>query len=473
MEALLEQANALVAAHVVNGEPPRPDFTIPEEFQSTDPRIMMERKEGIKGRGWFAQQFIPAGTVLMVDKPLAMVMDWQDATGEDDDFDETAIEQDDDDDQVIGGSIMNDLLLLELLNGIQADSSLWTTKLSNLYPRDNETAATLPAWVCRDDALFVAIESAIQELERMFSDSDAKDIAKRLPLVVRYNVLSVETCPELLVYPGPNGHSVLSGSGIYYLPSFFNHDCKPNASRWAVGDVMWFVANQDIPQGDEICISYLEHDVLCETAARRTAMLDMDFSEEVDVGSTNNFDDDDDDGPLFPVVDAQVQNELMTMNVMERLDAIQELMSQATGESLPEDEIAAIGEDAMQVGQPGWFQCDVQNLRIIKAITLEGMAQSKEALAIWQECVAFAEEKLPPNDECSVVMHVQAALCAHHSGNAQAAKAHAIAAIERHNVVFGGGISRFRRRYERELKMAIRPKADVAADADALWPITS
>ena len=470
MEALLEEANALVAAHS-NGEPPRPDFVIPEEQSDADPLMeRMECKEGIKGRGWFAKQPIAAGTVLMVDKPLAMVMDWQDTRREAEDFEEQdAIEQEEEEEEQVGGSIINDLLLLELLNGIQADASLWTDKLSHLYPRDNETAATLPAWVCRDDALFVAIESAIQELETLFPNI-AKDIAKRLPLVVRYNVLSVETCPELLVYPGPNGHSSLSGSAIYFLPSYFNHDSKPNASRWAVGDIMWFVANQDIAQGDEICISYLEHDVLCETAARRTAMLDMDFSEEVDVDANV---DEDEDGPLFPVVDAEVQNELMTMNVIERLDAIQELMNQATGESLPADEIAAIGEEAMEVGQPGWFQCDVHNLRIIKAITLEGMAQSKEALAIWEDCVAFTEANLPPNDECSVVMHVQAALCAHHSGNAQAAKAHAAAALERHNIVFGGGVSRFRRRYERELKMALRPKGDVVADADALWPITS
>jgi len=466
MEALLDEADALVAANP-NGEPPRPDFAIPEEHSGIDPLERMECKEGIKGRGWFVKQPIAAGTVLMVDKPLAMVMDWQDTGGEND-FDDNAI---DDEEEQVGGSIINDLLLLELLNGIQADASLWTDKLSNLYPRDVETAATLSAWVCRDDALFVAIESAIQEIESIHADI-AKDIAKRLPLVVRYNALSVETCPELLVYPGPNGHSTLSGTGIYYLPSYFNHDSKPNVSRWAVGDVMWFVANQDIAKGDEICISYLEHDVLCEPASRRTAMLDMDFSEEVDL-NTNDHDDDHDDGPLFPVVDAEVQNELMTMNAIERLDAIQELMNQATGETLPADEIAAIGEDAMEVGQPGWFQCDVHNLRIIKAITLEGIAQSKEALEIWESCVAFTEANLPPNDECSVVMHVQAALCAHHSGNGEAAQAHAAAALQRHNVVFGGGISCFRRRYERELKLALRPKADVLADANALWPINS
>jgi len=459
MESLLNAADALVASASPDRTPPRPDFAIPEEYALKNALDLMECKEGTKGRGWFSKQPIAAGTVLMVDKPLAMVMDWQD-TGGDDDMDEEEEEE-------AGGSTVNDLLLLELLNGIQANPSLWTDTLSNLFPRENETAASLPVWICRDDTLFVTIESKIQELEPILPNC-AKDIAKRLPLVVRYNVLSIETCPELLIHPGPDGHSTLSGAGIYYLPSYFNHDSKPNASRWAVGDIMWFVANQDIAKGEEICISYLEHDVLCESPARRTAMLDMDFSEEQE--STVE---EDEDGPMFPVVDNEVQNELMTMDVMERMSAIQELMSQATGDLLPADELADAGEDDMDVGQPEWFQCDAHNLRIIKAITLEGMGQSKEALPIWEECVAFTEAKLPPNDESSIVMHVQAALCAQHAGNEVTARAHAAAALQTHNVVFGGGMTRFRRRYERELKMALRPSSDVVADVNALWPVLS
>lgn len=403
----------------------------------------------------------------MVDKPLAMVMDWQDENS--DEREDLGDDDEEDDEEEQGGSIVNDLLLLQLLNDIQENPSLWKEKLSNLYPRDDETASSLPVWICHDDALFVAIEAKIQELENVLP-RHAKDIAKRLPLVVRYNVLSIETCPELLIHPGPNGHAILSGAGIYYLPSFFNHDAHPNASRWAVGDVMWFVANQDIAQGDEICISYLEHDVLCESPARRTAMLDMDFSEEQESVAAI---DTEEDGPLFPVVDSEVQNELMTMDVVERLGAIEELMGQATGESLPADEIAEADEDTMEVGQPEWFQCDAHNLRIIKAITLEGMGQSSEALPIWEECVSFTERKLPPNDESSIVMHVQAALCAQHAGNIEEAKKHAAAALEGHNLIFGGGISRFRRRYERELKMALRPGANMVADADVLWPLSS
>ena len=457
MEELLDAADALMAANPET--PPRPDFSIPEALCT---ELLMDCKEGKKGRGWFARQPIAAGTVLMVDKPLAMVMDWQESI-QVADYDNFNEENADEYEEQEGGSMLNDLLLFELLKGIQQDPSLWTDKLSNLYPRDNETAASLPVWICQDDSLFCAIEAKIQELSNLFAD--AKDITKRLPLVVRYNVLSIETCPELLIHPGPAGHAVLSGAGLYFLPSYFNHDSRPNASRWAVGDLMWFVANQDIASGDEICISYLEHDVLCESPARRTLMLDMDFTEGEQI-------EEEDDGPQFPVVDNEVQNELMMINPLERLGAIKELMDQATGEAPPAEEIQE-GEDAMEVNQTRWFQCDAHNLRIIEAITLDSLGRSIEALKAWEECVVFTETLLPPNDESSVVMRVQAALCARRAGNATTANAHAVVAVQTHNVIFGGGISRFRRRYQRELMMNLRPGSDVMADADALWPIIS
>ena len=70
-------------------------------------------------------------------------------------------------------------------------------------------------------------------------------------------------------------------------------------------------------------------------------MLTLDFQEEEDskrinVNKDNN--DDDDGGPDSPVVDSDVQNELMAMDPFSRLEAIDELMQQAAGEALPEGE---------------------------------------------------------------------------------------------------------------------------------------
>ena len=148
-----------------------------------------------------------------------------------------------------------------------------------------------------------------------------------------------------------------------------------------------------------------------------------------------------DNGPLFPVIDNEVQNELMVMNLLERLSAIKELMDEATGAAEQIHE----GKDAMEVNQCGWFQCNTHNLWILKAITLHSSRQSIEALKVWEKCVVFTETMLPLNDENSVVvMQVQAAaLCAKHAGDMVAAKIHAIVAVQTHNIIFGGGISCF------------------------------
>lgn len=473
----MDAVDALVASQP--DEPPRPNLMLPTDYDPQQTHDLMEcREESKNGRGWFARTNIAAGTVLLVSKPIVMVMNWQaadDKHEEDMDFEEGNHSEEEEEEEQ--DSKANELLLLQLLRDIRDKPSLWTDVLSDLYPRDSDTASKLPKWVCQDDGVFLEVEKLLGELRQAPElREDVQDIAERLHLVIRYNVLSIETCPELLVHPGPGGHSSLDGSGLYHLPSFFNHDSQPNASRYAVGDVMWFVANQEIFAGDEICISYLEHDVLCESPDRRTSMLQMDFHEP---GTAHDGDHhEDDEGPDFPVVDDLVQNELMGMDPIGRLDAIQELLQQAMGKApTPEDEEGEeMIDDEQGEGGPPWFQCDVQNLGILRAITLDGLGRADEALGQWEECVKFAETMLPPLDESSVVMRVQAALCARCAGNRVTAKHHAAVAMQTHSILFGGGTARFRRRFFREVQLSLRPDSeDVQAGGfealDDLWPV--
>jgi hypothetical protein len=180
------------------------------------------------------------------------------------------------------------------------------------------------------------------------------------------------------------------------------------------------------------------------------------------------------EGPEFPVVDADVQNELMEMDPFERLSAIEELIQQAVGAKLPEDSHCGQAEDGMDATGTAWFQCDVHSLRILKAITLDALGKTAEALELWEESVTFTETMLPPADESSVVMRVQAALCALHIGNVDKAKEHGIVALQTHNLLFGGGVSRFRRRFARDLQLHFRPvKSDLESPANLLWPHSS
>jgi hypothetical protein len=464
MEGLLDQADALVLTAGDDG-PARPNFDIPEELlECTTLRDVLEIRENPnKGKGLFAMKPLPAGTILLVGKPLAWALDSEWDGGVPDEEIED-MEEDSEHPAEPEESHVNELLVLEILQAIKEDPSLWIDKVSHLYPRDPQDIEASPVWISKDDDIFAQFDQMIKDLEAVPElKGMSTEISKRIPLIIRYNVLSMETCPEMLSHPGPTGHVLLSGVGLYFLPSFFNHDSHPNASRYAVGDIMWFVANQDIPAGNEVCISYLEHDILCESSYRRNVMLTLDFKEEedssVEVG-----------GPGIPVVDNEVQNELMGMDVFDRLSNIEQLMKQAAGEALPEDE--EVEEGAMEGGGEVWFECDMQNLRILKAITLDAMGQNKQALEVWEQCVQFAETRLPPNDETAVVVHVQAALCAWTIKDEEKAREHANRALQIHDLMFGGGVRRFRRRFQVEFCLNLRQGSNGIGNVvrDILWP---
>eukprot|EP00977_Amphora_coffeiformis_P027251 scaffold34597_cov177-Amphora_coffeaeformis.AAC.19 len=472
MEALLDAA-AEIALAAQNGQVQQVDLPMPEEYLRVPTEELLEiRDTRSKGKGLFARSEISPGTLLMVTKPVAMAFDWEDDTFEVD----VAEDEDMEDEDGEGGDEdeprLNEVLLIRILEKLRNDPGIWDRSLSMLFPRDANDLASLPAWVVKEDDVFEKVESVTQELQKLPDMAEtAKEISRRLPHIIRYNILSVETCPELLSYP-ELALKNLSAIGLYTKASFFNHSRYPNCHRFAIGDVMFFVANQQIHTGDEVCISYIEHDTLQESAYRRNLMLSMNFN---DAGDDEDADppNQEEEGPQYPVVDPDLQNELMGMDPFERLKSIDQLMGQATGSNPPSEEMPQDdddNDDVMETSGVGWFQCDVQNLRILRAITLEGLGQTKEALEAWEECVQFAETKLPPLDENSVVLRVQAALCAYNGGDQAKAKQHAQSAIHTHNLVFGGGVARFRRRLQTDFQLKFRPQMPNDPVAE-LWPV--
>jgi hypothetical protein len=487
MEELLDAVDALARVD-------RPELfdalTVPEEVSPRlDPFVYMELKDTTKGKGWFATQNLPAGTRLLVAKPIAAVLHWEDEPPEsndpedemesgDDDDDDDENDDDDDDEALFSGPDpeprINELLLVDLLEELLDNKELWFNTLTQLFPRTNEELAALPAWVCPDDAMFMEVESLLEQLKLVLPAETVSEISKRLPHIVRYNILSMETCSELLSYPGPDGHSSLAGVALYHYPSFFNHSSRPNVNRWALGDLMFFVTNQAVTAGQELCISYLEHDVLCESPYRRNSMLRMDFQDGgEEYSQRRQVDVEEQEGPDMPVVDTDVQNELMGMNPLERIDAIDELLQQALGEKGPSSETMELSD------RPGWFQCDVHNLRILKAITLDAMGQSVKALELWEQAVLFTETSLPPADESGIMIRTQAALSALQTGDWHRAKEHAEIALRTHDLVFGGGVRFFQRRYRHDFALKLRPAPSGAAAElvqgkapfELLWPL--
>ncbi len=431
-----------------------------------------------KGKGFYARDDLVAGTFVLVSKPLGIIMGWEEDEFDDDDdgedgsgeIGEQEEQEEEDDDDLMKSNRRNGVLSIKLAKSIKSDPSLWFDKLSLLFPRDKDS---LPTWFCEHAETGMEFERSINELEEKTEFSGKKilieEIRQRLPFIVRYNCLSIETAPELFVYPSQDkgGHVSLSATGLYYEPSYFNHSHTPNISRWSIGDVMFFVTNQDVKAGTELCISYIESELLCENARIRSNLLEMDFEDIDGDGGSEETEDDEPDGPM---INLDVQDELMNMYPLDRLDEINRLLRQSQGDSNEIDmDVDEEEEDIF------WFQCDTFRLQNLLALTYESLGQSNKALEQWKKCIEFAEKKLPPADEGSIPLYVQAALCAACTGQESTAKQYADLALRSHSLIFGGGVNFFRKRYAKEMELELRSSSRALsgqAALDALWPVS-
>jgi len=231
----------------------------------------------------------------------------------------------------------------------------------------------------------------------------------------------------------------------------------------SVGDVMFFVTNRHISSGEELCFSYIEHELLCESEEKRTAVLDMDFKDYSD-NDENDFNEASkkrqklaakkSKARIGPMIDALVQNEIMSTQPFERLELILDLLTNP--ESIEPEQV---------------FQCDNYTLHSLHAITLEQLGRSAEALPEWQACIDFATKNFPAIDENTMNLHVQAALCAKHAKKLDAATLHAKNALEMHDKLWGGGKHRFLKRYADDFLKPLRPisKKQMAADVQELF----
>lgn len=467
MEALFDEADAFLA-----NDDSRPNFAIPEEYSHIVETPLAEhafftvRDDPVTGRGLYAKQALPAGTTILVSKPLGIVMDFE-VGDEEEDQDalerEDTMEDDDEEEAAPAEPPLNDLLLLQILKKVVDDPDLWNNTLSELYPRQDTDLSALPGYVCANDDLFLQMETLLSQIE---NDDTRKAVSTRLPLILRYNVLGTETAPELLSYPSSD-YPDLASVALYGTASYFNHSSTPNVSRFSVGDVLFLYCNTNVQANEQLCISYIEHEVLCEPSWRRNEMLQLSRMNFLEADTNTNNADDPLLGPHTPVVDSALQNELMQSNPLQRLHDLDELLSQAKGEKPPQEEESNMQDEPNE----SWFQCDVHNLNILKAITLDGMGQHSKALELWQEAIHFVQDKLPPLEESMVVLLVQAAQSAWYSDQQSLGKQYAQQALVLHDTIFGGGRARFVRRLTRDLELALRPKRDGLSPVSTLWPM--
>jgi len=371
-------------------------------------------------------------------------------------------------------------LLLRVLEKIKASPSIWTNTLSKLYPRDMATIM-LP-WVCIDAVTSLEIEKEMLGLHQLslFGSSEyneivCREIAVRLPLIIRYNAFSIDTSSELFIYHDLIEHGLesLAGVGLYGPElSYFNHSCLPNISRFSIGDVMFLFTNRDISKGDELCHSYLSHEYLCESEETRCAILANDFRLEMNHGQDAN--------EKEPPSKRAKGNSIQTKDMI----CVSPFILASSFDP-------ATGLLYKSEGPSRDFKCNTKYLfPIWKARILEGMGRSNKhgddtrlglehALSKWEAAIEFAEATFPQIDVRKITLYVQASLCASVNafhdwakvalaikgcrvGDTVVARKYADKALEMHDAIFGGGKFRFLKRYAKELLASGSPKRQMS-----------
>ncbi|KAF4741717.1 hypothetical protein FOZ62_017031 [Perkinsus olseni] len=197
--------------------------------------IALENSDG-EGFGWFARDDIPEGTLLLSELPLAHLYD--------EDMDAVRLMAQEETGMIETEATESELLTQVIIADAESrNDDYWISHLGELHPRGEDYDATDPEVIHQK---------------------------------CRLNILGFETCPEMTTYQ--QVFADLSGIGLYAKASGFNHSCSPNVNRFAIGTCQHFVTNRAINRGEQLTISYFEHEYLSSSlAVRRKQLESRDF----------------------------------------------------------------------------------------------------------------------------------------------------------------------------------------------------
>eukprot|EP00929_Paragymnodinium_shiwhaense_P118959 TRINITY_DN90857_c0_g1_i1.p1 TRINITY_DN90857_c0_g1~~TRINITY_DN90857_c0_g1_i1.p1 ORF type:complete len:608 (-),score=163.62 TRINITY_DN90857_c0_g1_i1:109-1932(-) len=397
------RGKARTAAAAADAPPGQPLFVLSS-------KIALRDSPG-KGRGWFASETLPAGTVLLAERPVSGILDkeWRDRPwGLCDSADTTAL----------------------AIRLAQNFSPSVAKTLRHLHPQDGQPLPDLQGDDGSEedeDGESAALEEAIEEAWSLPTVEGLSESQKaRLRAVVRLNSLGFYTHSELLCHHG--NFSALTGSGLFALASGFNHSCDPSVARFSYGDVTVFVTNRELSPESELSISYIEAEMLCAPLALRRQGLNRDFQcgcpkcmteagqqspalRPVDAAVAKSDHTDEGTRPRYISMDAQVQAQLNLMQPAERVEAVEAALHGGLDE---EGDVQGAGES--EGGEEEKGPCvllgkDAQELRVVKATTLMQLKRFEEAVDVWRQLAAFTCHHCPPFDEGLAVYAAQAALC--------------------------------------------------------------
>ncbi|KAF4706844.1 hypothetical protein FOZ63_025515 [Perkinsus olseni] len=281
-------------------------------------QVAVERVEGA-GLGLVAKEDLTAGELVLVDRPVVSVMD------------QKLLAEDISDTEAVAAALMAKYPTLDAL----------PSEIRNLHPlRD-----------LQDDSKW---QGAVTEAARL-------------------NSMGFYTFPELAnSYEDRNRY--LTGTAVYPVASMFNHSCSPNVSRASLGDLTWFRTSTDVKRGQQLTISYIGTDLLCEPRAVRQKHLARDFCCSCPVCSEEG----DDRTEIIPFT-LQERLELKMLEPSERLQKTAELLES-------------------QSGDRRFLAKECTNIMTERCRALLEIGQFPSAAEQWGGVLSFCQSHLPPSD---------------------------------------------------------------------------
>jgi len=379
---------------------------------------IIRKQTPTKGCGYFATRPLPEGTLLLLEKPLAALMDTELAK------------------QEWYGEDSGDTLGLACALG-QIDRAK-LSNLNKLHPPLN-----LPKEAYKktgEPDLPPEFDAAVDEA---WKDHGLTDMERdRYIAVCRYNSLGFYTNSEQSSFH--YNYRPLTGTGLYPLSSGFNHSCAPNVTRYNIGDIIFFRTTSKVNEGDELCISYCEMETLAEPMGYRHEALDRDFvcncercEEEKRLPRRQK---------VYFDIDAEFKATIHQMDIEERITTLRVFIS---GE--------AFEEQAKEEGlaKP---QCltikDIQDLRAILASSYMKIQDYQNSYLTWKEA-AFVHKKMrnAGPDESIVGFLTCAWLCKLEIDPRDCSLMNTI--LTMHKLFFGAGAAWYRVRYEHDASQVL------------------
>ena len=212
------------------------------------------RAGGIAGRGLFAAQLLPAGTLLLASKAVLCVYA----------------------DEVTNGAPSHDNAEEEEEKLFDCVREKFISKLIDMLNNGTARRILQLAGGSQSHDIF-----SIDLRRDDVYDQEVYYLPSQIREIVRRNSFGGTERSQNVARAAVDSSSQFSNTGggaLFYGPSFLNHSCLPNATYYTIGDMMFIKANRDIEKDEELMIHYIYPERLEEAERDETFQRVWGFS---------------------------------------------------------------------------------------------------------------------------------------------------------------------------------------------------